>query len=1541
MNKGIKTAICLLIAAAFMVSTIPGASVIGNESNDELGSPIGPPQKRIVPEDESDDEVEDEPGTPEGTGTLSYTVDTLGDGVNVPLGNLFEEDFESASDWLDWTVTEDPANGDTWVRSTDYGYVDPGGATGYAAVFDDDGYGSGSDNPCEELISPTIDCTIWTGVTLDFDGDFEDMAGDGQFWVDVSGDNGGTWTNVLYDTTDVDPGGSGTGYDVDPRLPIDISAIADNQPQVLIKFTYSDTDNGGPSGYAWGAMVDNVNLEGIKTIEKDVGVTAINSPVSYTPIEPKKVNITVKNFALAQTNIPVYYEICEEITNTIFFDEMDIDENWTAIDVNGDGDTWAISTARSYSPTHSYKCTAQNTYEPNAFDSLKMKNTVDLTGALGATLIFEHWCEGEPADSAGDYGMVYIGNTEVGGPYYDTAGGWEKVEIDLSAYVGQHVKVNFTWHSDFINQYEGWYIDDVTVNKTICEYRVSRFGTIPSLGANETATFEFDGTWTPLEEAYYQITAWTDLPGDENASNDELSLRMWFGNVCDAAVLGITAPSEVEKDPTGIASIPISYTVKNTGTLTKDVPVEVSAKHKLTNIIFEDDVESGELDGWGDPGMWVAGEALYVNQWTITDSDFFSPTHSWYLQPRPEGIGQAKLWGPLENPLDVEGGLKWDANIKYNIGLPDYDPDAGAMPVFLATTYYWDFGITLDRFNPWPFASGWTHFSADEFIQTHDLYWEERYFGDLDSFAELLECLNNRYGPPGQNVEDFSEITIGFLVQAPDGLDALQGFWFDDFKLYNEYAGATVWSNTTTFSLEPGESVTQDLTWAAENYCDYMITATNTLDCDMISTNDVMSTAMRIYNQIYEEDSYDEVEFEDNTYGLSDDWHIIKGPSSDHYWWNGNDETTTYNTNRNDVLVIDQTFNWTDATMAYINFSAYYNIEENWDYGYLEVSNDSGMSWFMVDSFTGYSDWADFSYLLEPSVTWLTSLSTGMVFRIPVNFFTANMHIRFRFYSDASVNLKGWFIDDVEVNAFDGTAWDVEFEDNMESGDGNWIHMMMPYGCHWHAEDTFGNGPTDSWFWNGESRYWIGTGTIYTADYLGDGFWDGTWTATVNSPSGASWNYWFGISGERLFYHAGATGVTDAWLNKTMDLSASSAPITVECSLSWSGTFQTYWFFATDGATTINYPIVFTVGPGHVAGGTETFIFDISAFAGSSSVTIGFHCNHTSTLGNEMFAQWQLYVHASGPTIPYHKYYNNVDEKAIFTFNLTTAYEAFLHFEHNYSFADENDIGWVEIYYDGEWKPIMMNKGVSDWSHVKLDITKYVNHEGLTKIRFRFVSDGSGTDYGWMIDNLAIDGKVDVGLPTTTCTLNPVIPDGDNGWYVSPVTITLTATDDKGIDATYYRIDGGAWLKYTAPITINIDGEHWIDYYSIDVTGNKEPTKSTGTFKIDLTAPTVGTAVPKEGYLYLFGNELRETISGRTIIFGGLTAEATASDATSGIYVVQFKCDGSIFGEDTISPYKSIMPSAFLFGSHTLTVTAQDFAGNTATSAAIDYLKIL
>jgi hypothetical protein len=85
-------------------------------------------------------------------------------------------------------------------------------------------------------------------------------------------------------------------------------------------------------------------------------------------------------------------------------------------------------------------------------------------------------------------------------------------------------------------------------------------------------------------------------------------------------------------------------------------------------------------------------------------------------------------------------------------------------------------------------------------------------------------------------------------------------------------------------------------------------------------------------------------------------------------------------------------------------------------------------------------------------------------------------------------------------------------------------------------------------------------------------------------------------------------------------------------------------------------------------------------------------------------------------------------------------------------------------------------------------------------------------------------GGVDTTPPVTTASLEG---DMSGGVYISDVTVTLTATDESsGVDFTKYKIDGGAWNDYTTAFDVTGNGEHTVEFYSVDNAGNTEDVKS-------------------------------------------------------------------------------------------------------------------
>ncbi|MFC0390188.1 OmpL47-type beta-barrel domain-containing protein [Paenibacillus mendelii] len=84
----------------------------------------------------------------------------------------------------------------------------------------------------------------------------------------------------------------------------------------------------------------------------------------------------------------------------------------------------------------------------------------------------------------------------------------------------------------------------------------------------------------------------------------------------------------------------------------------------------------------------------------------------------------------------------------------------------------------------------------------------------------------------------------------------------------------------------------------------------------------------------------------------------------------------------------------------------------------------------------------------------------------------------------------------------------------------------------------------------------------------------------------------------------------------------------------------------------------------------------------------------------------------------------------------------------------------------------------------------------------------------------------DQSPPVTTATLTPAAPDGANGNYKSSVSIIFDAQDDSGIEKTEYRVNGGTWQIYqSTPIVVAAEGDHRVEYRSIDLIGNVEAIK--------------------------------------------------------------------------------------------------------------------
>ena len=159
---------------------------------------------------------------------------------------------------------------------------------------------------------------------------------------------------------------------------------------------------------------------------------------------------------------------------------------------------------------------------------------------------------------------------------------------------------------------------------------------------------------------------------------------------------------------------------------------------------------------------------------------------------------------------------------------------------------------------------------------------------------------------------------------------------------------------------------------------------------------------------------------------------------------------------------------------------------------------------------------------------------------------------------------------------------------------------------------------------------------------------------------------------------------------------------------------------------------------------------------------------------------------------------------------------------------------------------------------------------------------------------------------------------GNSNWYTSPVTVSLSASDvGSGLASVNIRVDGGAWVTYTTPVTVSGEGLHAVEYYAVDLAGNREATQSLS-FRIDMIAPTASSV-------------LAGTLGVNGWYVSPVTVSLAGADAGSGVGSVQVRRDSSPW-----FTYRSPIAIA-TNGPHTVEYYAVDVAGNSGTPTSASF----
>ncbi len=178
---------------------------------------------------------------------------------------------------------------------------------------------------------------------------------------------------------------------------------------------------------------------------------------------------------------------------------------------------------------------------------------------------------------------------------------------------------------------------------------------------------------------------------------------------------------------------------------------------------------------------------------------------------------------------------------------------------------------------------------------------------------------------------------------------------------------------------------------------------------------------------------------------------------------------------------------------------------------------------------------------------------------------------------------------------------------------------------------------------------------------------------------------------------------------------------------------------------------------------------------------------------------------------------------------------------------------------------------------------------------------------------------VDLTAPAVAVVLNPAQPDGDNGWYKTAPSASVTAGDGvgSGVTGIFYRLDGSDY-PYTGAIGIS-DGTHSLSGRAVDLVGHSGLTLPIPV-RVD-TAPPVITNLATDAQSYSLST---------------LVAAWSGNDAASGIAEYRYMV-GTAPGADDTKPEASNGASTNAYitglnltdgGTYYISVRARDIAGH-------------
>jgi immune inhibitor A len=164
-------------------------------------------------------------------------------------------------------------------------------------------------------------------------------------------------------------------------------------------------------------------------------------------------------------------------------------------------------------------------------------------------------------------------------------------------------------------------------------------------------------------------------------------------------------------------------------------------------------------------------------------------------------------------------------------------------------------------------------------------------------------------------------------------------------------------------------------------------------------------------------------------------------------WWSGQADAVDF--------TIQHAFDLTGTTAPIFSMSSYWSIEQDWDYGFVEVSTNSGATWTVVQDMDGLTVNTDPNGT-NPNHFWgLTGEDTGVVRYNLSSYAGQSILLRLRYSTDSGTQWSGWWADDFKLA--DGAS--TLFSDDVETPPNGWqteswqiVPLSQSYPMYYLAE---------------------------------------------------------------------------------------------------------------------------------------------------------------------------------------------------------------------------------------------------------------------------------------------------------------------------------------------------------------------------------------------------------------------------------------------------------------------------------------------------------